>query len=1100
MATGDILSINIRDETLLNGVDCNGWVADITFEGMALGATADPNKVEFDVSGPGFDSTGAAITRPVRTIQASAALRKPIPAQWVTATVYASGARVTHLSKFYSTASGGTSGATAPTHSAGSSSDGGVTWTYLGAATDTVAIYQFQQALSGSNAVISYALNQRLFAGETITAVRIGAGAYGSSNAKATTSNVTNASTSAHLRPHIAWVNPPWQITGGVLHVELAATHPFGESKRIAACVKFIVRDAAAGVVTSTVAVMSQSTVLTAGNPVPVFAADINISSLTDGLCTVEAEVYPFRGNVTYKSADNGFGTLAITAANTLHYNPAKRLPFRKDAAGTFGRLFAYVDPIAGVNSTDGTSAVVSTDPSAARAKPFLSAAYALWRLQVQSGTSYSRANLANHIVRLMAGTHDGFGVAGTTAQFSLTRGDVWVTIERDPLAVRSAVIFNASVTVNNKRPPTRTKMVGLTMKGNATSEAVIDATLDGGTLWTTAPFLNELWCDDCDFSGHTGANAPVTRTGLQFYTNSIFTLSGNSMGNGNNRTATALLGGCTINTGITFRAVNGLGNIFNGSAKTAAHTTTFLDSPPNALDAPVWIANKFIGQTAHSSFPSGTTSTFASGIGWMLNLHEVLNAGASKGMEISADGATVPFGNAQYLCNTIAGEGLNFLYNDVGTIYALKQGIIRWSAMQDLNLKSDFHASGVAASSLRVGNMAPRYHVDFESNVVHAATVAIPAPNNLAGEVIGLRGVFSGTRAWADDRSFTGTNTGGGSYIPAAGSAVLNRIPAGMAPLPFDLAGISFRNDGTDAAGAFQVPDTTPPTITTRSINAAGNMVSFTTSEDVTGVSAADFSLSGGATLSNTTGSGTSWSMAISPIVHQGQTRTLSYSGTATKDLANNSLAVFSGAAVTNNSTQIADSTPPTLSTANVNAAGTVFVLTFSESILPPSGATGFTLISSLGPVTLLDPIISGSTYTATPSRTILASETLTVSYSPGNVTDLAANALGAFTGAAVTNNSTQVPPDVTAPAVTVATISSAGTTLTVNFSEVVAGGTGFLLAGHALSAASGSGATRSYTITPAVYQTETPTLSYTPGNIADTTGNRWRLSAPPR
>lgn len=51
---------------------------------------------------------------------------------WVTGTVYPAGRWVVNDSKYYQTAAGGTSGATAPTHTSGDVSDGGVTWTYKG--------------------------------------------------------------------------------------------------------------------------------------------------------------------------------------------------------------------------------------------------------------------------------------------------------------------------------------------------------------------------------------------------------------------------------------------------------------------------------------------------------------------------------------------------------------------------------------------------------------------------------------------------------------------------------------------------------------------------------------------------------------------------------------------------------------------------------------------------------------------------------------------------------------------------------------------------------------------------------------------------------
>jgi len=50
---------------------------------------------------------------------------------WVTATAYSSGAYVRSSNKLYQSTGAGTSGATAPTHSSGTVSDGGVSWTFI---------------------------------------------------------------------------------------------------------------------------------------------------------------------------------------------------------------------------------------------------------------------------------------------------------------------------------------------------------------------------------------------------------------------------------------------------------------------------------------------------------------------------------------------------------------------------------------------------------------------------------------------------------------------------------------------------------------------------------------------------------------------------------------------------------------------------------------------------------------------------------------------------------------------------------------------------------------------------------------------------------
>lgn len=106
------------------------------------------------------------------------------------------------------------------------------------------------------------------------------------------------------------------------------------------------------------------------------------------------------------------------------------------------------------------------------------------------------------------------------------------------------------------------------------------------------------------------------------------------------------------------------------------------------------------------------------------------------------------------------------------------------------------------------------------------------------------------------------------------------------------------------------------------------------------------------------------------------------------------------------------ADEIPPTLSSAVIGTNGTTVTLNFSEAVTTGAGGTsGFTLSASGGAVTLSHSSTSGTSIVYTASRTIAASETVTISYTqPGNgVEDISGNDLATFTGTSVTNNSTQ-------------------------------------------------------------------------------------------
>ncbi len=99
-----------------------------------------------------------------------------------------------------------------------------------------------------------------------------------------------------------------------------------------------------------------------------------------------------------------------------------------------------------------------------------------------------------------------------------------------------------------------------------------------------------------------------------------------------------------------------------------------------------------------------------------------------------------------------------------------------------------------------------------------------------------------------------------------------------------------------------------------------------------------------------------------------------------------------------------------PTVASRVVPSGGTTLILTMSESIIPASGITGFTVeVDTVNNVIVSATRTASNQITLTLTDVIDAGQVVTVSYTPGNVTDIATNPLAAFVDAAVTNNSTQ-------------------------------------------------------------------------------------------
>jgi hypothetical protein len=124
--------------------------------------------------------------------------------------------------------------------------------------------------------------------------------------------------------------------------------------------------------------------------------------------------------------------------------------------------------------------------------------------------------------------------------------------------------------------------------------------------------------------------------------------------------------------------------------------------------------------------------------------------------------------------------------------------------------------------------------------------------------------------------------------------------------------------------------------------------------------------------------------------------------------NLASGSYAVADNSTVTttNNSTQIP---APTISSASIDSTGLVFTLRFNSEATSLSGTLGLS-ISDNGTVTsnpFSSIIWSGTTATATSSIQIYRTDTVTLSYSSGNIQDNESNSLVAFSNLPVTNGS---------------------------------------------------------------------------------------------
>ena len=174
----------------------------------------------------------------------------------------------------------------------------------------------------------------------------------------------------------------------------------------------------------------------------------------------------------------------------------------------------------------------------------------------------------------------------------------------------------------------------------------------------------------------------------------------------------------------------------------------------------------------------------------------------------------------------------------------------------------------------------------------------------------------------------------------------------------------------------------------------------------------------------------------------------TLGYARPATRalrDLAGDYALPFTDRRVNNTST-VANTTPPVLDSAEVEASGTTLTLTFNEALdngvgtLPPE--TAFTVKANGDVVTVQSVAVGGDTDELTltlPAGGIKEDQTVTVSYgvpATNPLQDVDDNTTVAFTDSPVVNGST-VTVDLTPPELTSAVVLGTGDTLTLTFNE---------------------------------------------------------------
>ena len=604
---------------------------------------------------------------------------------------------------------------------------------------------------------------------------------------------VTNGSVETSPKPIAHWVTPSRSVIGTtiggtVAPVEIIAAHRNARSGRQVAAIKFLISDG-----TTTISTTVSSTVVSGRtcdrNAVVVFQLPAtDITSLTAGLITINAEVYPWIG---------GSASVLKSVDQTAGREFSQRY-FLKNTTLSANPPFAYV-------STTGidASGVVSTNPATAAASPFLTVLGAINGIH----TALSATTGADGaIIRI---GHDGGTpfVLGSTAT-TRTQKCGHLTITRDPTVARA----NARVSFGSAafRPRLGGSLISPITTGALRFADIAIVRTGTSSLTGEAASQLEIVFEDVDFDNGSAAAAWLSNAHDYFVGLTFTNLTGNSpLGSaaGEHR----CMRGVTAD--LNFGGLDGW--LVAGSTITRAGS---FGRGTRTYNGAIFASNRFNNiDTGGATFPIGATQD-ATGVAFLQNTFEFIAASAATSLRISADSAT---GNITHLVmhnNTLVGAGdagrSNLLYDEAATARTHKLQSFAGNIHVQINTKSDvFKLDGT-----RTGNWPYIYGVGCRgefSQFIDANNGGLGT--SYAQQYPGLRaniGTGSLTRNDPLFTSYAGTTvsagpiytagSGGGTYTLQATSPAKQMLPSAV--LSHDLAGIA-RPAVNDAAGAFTLP-----------------------------------------------------------------------------------------------------------------------------------------------------------------------------------------------------------------------------------------------------------------------------------------------------
>lgn len=578
-----------------------------------------------------------------------------------------------------------------------------------------------------------------------------------------------NNSTRAYPKPQAMWLNHDKDhATSSLYTLRLAVSHAYARNGRPVDSVEFIISD---GTTTVTQLVTSMDVIAysATGLSVPHFAADMDLSTLTQGvMLTVDAIINPWVGDAFQISVDaDAYPSPNLTTFQVLN-----------DRTGGYGTSYATVNLTTG---NDGTG-VASTSIATADASPFLTTAAAVAAITAYNAANFGRSSDAGggH-VRVVEGVHTlntGFKSAGASV-------DIPLVIEAaDPTKQTTTVLQDKNATLTNGTP-TMLKIKGITLRKVGGSVTFIDS---------GASSAGRLIVEDCiwDLNGKSFYGAWVYRVGI-FWQINCSGSAAQSQAFSTVYKAVNLIG-CALGMGdAVFHSVGSTGSRLDAKGASGS-------MPASAGLFLGW--NRFFATSGSNRLIGVDVPQGSRGLGINGNIVEAAGTHNAPAIQIAADNNAMAVENAVIKFNTVVGDRSNILYLDAST-NAAKSGYVSDNVLAELNIKSDVFATNGAL----IGNWPARYKVGWRGNYAYAGASngSSYSPTSWLGEIPSLGEVIFGTPNFTDDQSHDGGNAGGGDYAPTAGTSI-PQIPAGKAAYPYDLLGQAIADDGTARAGAVQM------------------------------------------------------------------------------------------------------------------------------------------------------------------------------------------------------------------------------------------------------------------------------------------------------